>query len=97
MYDSPLTSIYRVVVAWPGGYARVNVKASSPSRASDWVLHYPMYAGLPGGSTLMQVTASYKLRNQPVWMKKSGHDDYRFDLRDIQTVPKSQTIAEASF
>jgi hypothetical protein len=88
MWDSPQTSIYRVTVS---GYdsrtrecflARVNVKASSPTMAVRWLLTYPYDARLPL-HTSMQVTAAYKLRRQPVWLKKVGHNHYRFDIREL--------------
>ncbi|MCX4554156.1 hypothetical protein [Streptomyces sp. NBC_01500] len=77
MYDSPLTSIYRVTV---NGYdyrthkafiARINVKASSPKAAREWVISYPHYAGLPRYTSL-EVMTQYKL-------KKSGTNTARFD------------------
>ena len=88
MWDSPQTSIYRVNVA---GYdhrtrraflARVNVKASCPSMAVKWLLAHPFDARLPM-HTSMEVTHAYKLRRQPVWLNKTGHNHYRFDTREL--------------
>lgn len=88
MWDSPNTSIYRVEVA---GYdsrtckaflARVNVKASSPSMAVEWLLAHPFDARLPIHTSL-EVTRAHKLRKQPVWLNKAGHYHYRFDLREL--------------
>lgn len=90
MYDSPLTSIYRVNVS---GYdyrnshafhARVNVKASSPSKATAWLLNHPWAAKLPSHTT-MEVTHAYKVRKQPVWLRKSGTSGYRFDVLELTT------------
>lgn len=79
--DSYPHSIYRVNVNFTGGCAAVNVKASSPTAAAEWLLSYPQYAKLPASADYMEVTHAYKLRKQPVWFKKFGKLDTRFDLK----------------
>lgn len=86
--DSAPHSIYRVNVVFSkrfkgGGVAAVNVKASSPSAAAEWLVSYPQHAGL-GYPDHMEVTHAYKLRRQPVWLKKAGTDTARFDARLIE-------------
>ena len=66
-----------------GFEASVNVKASTPTKASAWLLNYPHAAGLPSHTSL-EVMQSYKLRKQPVWTKESGRDDYRFDIQELE-------------
>ena len=88
--DSPFTNVYRVNVHFVQsqgvrGVAAVNVKASSPARAQEWLLCYPHKAGLYSTS-YMKVLSCYKLRKQPVWLKKLGTNGYRFDLRKIEGV-----------
>jgi hypothetical protein len=78
--DNGNHSIYRVVLRnyRSNGVCHVdtwNVKASSPSTAVSWALTYRSY-GLS-----CTVLTYYKLRKQPVWLKKIGHWDSRFDLR----------------
>jgi len=88
MYDSPSTSIYRVTLYYSSyrtgkaGLARVNVKASGPTAAAEWVLSHPGLARIPSND-YMAVTAAYKLRRQPVWLKKTGTLTARFDLREL--------------
>jgi hypothetical protein len=83
--DSPSKVIYRVTVSgydyrsYKAFMARVNVKASGPTAAAEWVLSYPDYAGLPRYTDL-EILAAYKLKNQPVWLKKIGTNTARFDL-----------------
>jgi Holliday junction resolvase-like predicted endonuclease len=74
-------SIYRVNVSFTGGCAAVNVKASTPTAAAEWLLSYPQYAKLPASVDYMTVTHAYKLKRQPVWFKKYGRLDARFDLK----------------
>lgn len=82
--DSPFTSIYRVNVSFTGGYAAINVKASSPTAATEWVLSHPYEVrGLPSSAPYMEVTHSYKLRKQPVWLRKMGKYGARFDVRTL--------------
>jgi hypothetical protein len=78
--DNGQHSIYRVNLVTDGGWYAVNVKASTPSDAARWVLCYPQYAGVHLRS-FGKVTHAYKLKKQPVWLKKSGQFDARFDLR----------------
>lgn len=86
-YDAPTTSIYRVNVVTDVGYYVLNVKASSPSAACDWVLTYPASAGYQYRD-FAEVTNAYKLRKQPVWLKKIGTRTARFDLRKATTWDK---------
>jgi hypothetical protein len=86
MYDAPITSVYRVNVAGfdyrnnHAFHARVNVKASSPSKATEWLLRHPWAAHLPTHTSL-EVTHAYKLRKQPkVWLRKAGTDGFRFHV-----------------
>ena len=90
--DNGQHSIYRVNVRATNGaythvtFAAVNVKASSPSVAADWVLSYPGLCRIPGTGT-MTILGAYKVRRQPVWLKKIGTLTARFDVRHIETVP----------
>lgn len=91
--DSGPHSIYRVTV-YSSNYrsntaalTRVNVKASSPTAAAEWVLTHPGLARVPSGD-YMAVTAAYKLRKQPVWLKKTGTLTARFDMREIIPVSR---------
>ena len=89
--DSPPHAVYRVNVRAVNRafthvtLAAVNVKASSPSRAAEWVLSYPHLCRVPGTGTVT-VTHAYKVRRQPVWLRKSGTLTARFDVRSIETV-----------
>lgn len=87
--DSPFHSIYRVNVVFSGrgksGYAAINVKADSPKAAYEWVLSYPQYTGIPSADYL-EITHSYKLRKQPVWLRKHGYVNSRFDLRKVEFI-----------
>lgn len=91
LYDNGQHSIYRVNVRAVNRafthvtLASVNVKASSPSVAADWVLSYPHLCRIPGTGT-MTITSAYKLRKQPVWLRKTGTLTARFDPRRIETV-----------
>lgn len=92
LYDNGQHSIYRVNVRAVNRafthvtIAAVNVKASSPSAAADWVLSYPGLCRIHGTTGSLQITHAYKLRRQPVWLKKIGTLTARFDLRSIETV-----------
>lgn len=83
LYDYPSNNVYRVNVSGYDNrtesafYARLNVKASSPTSASNWVCTYTHEAGLPPHTTL-EVTHAYKLRKVPVWLRKIGKYNYRF-------------------
>jgi hypothetical protein len=101
--DNPPHSVYRVNVQaarfgriLAGGQSiprdvtvvAVNVKASSPSVAVDWVLSYPHLAGLPANADVTEIIGTpYKLRRQPVWLKKHGARDCRFDVRHRDSAP----------
>lgn len=70
----------------------VDVMASSPSMAADWVLSYPSLAGLPSNADLTEITHAYKLRRQPgVWLRKTGTRGYRFTLRHRESAPLPYT------
>lgn len=84
MYDNGNHSIFRVVCRnyLPTGMVQLdtwNVKASTLADAKEWVISHRSW-----GLTSM-VTTGYKLRRQPVWLKKTGQLDARFDLRDRET------------
>ena len=87
--DNPPYSIYRVTVRGTnralthGCEVRLNVKASSPSAAVHWVLSYPRLCRIPHFTGSLDVVTVYKLRRQPVWLRKSGTDRYRFDVRGV--------------
>jgi len=89
--DSPPHAVYRVNVRAVNRafthvtIAAVNVKASSPSVAADWVLSYPHLCRIPGTGS-MEITSAYKVRRQPVWLRKSGTLTARFDVRRIETL-----------
>jgi len=89
--DNGNHSIYRVSVRAVNRefthvtIARVNVKASSPSVAADWVLSWPGLCRIHGATGSMTVTAAYKLRRQPVWLRKIGTLTARFDTRYVET------------
>lgn len=83
--DAPQASVYRVNIITESHYAAVNVLASSPTAAREWLLSYPQYAGVPMRYSAT-VTHSYKLRRQPVWLRKIGHSSSRFDLRSLVKV-----------
>lgn len=91
--DNGNHSIYRVSVRAVNRefthvtLARVNVKASSPSIAAAWVLSYPDLCRIHGATGSMTITAAYKLRRQPVWLRKIGTLTARFDVRHIETAP----------
>lgn len=91
--DNGAHSIYRVTVRGTDrAYARVcevkiNVKASSPSVAADWVLSYPHLCRVPYSTGSLQVLTAYKLKRQPVWLRKTGTLTARFDVRSIATMP----------
>jgi hypothetical protein len=88
--DNPPHSVYRVNVRATSRefthvtFASINVKASSPSVAADWVLSYPGLCRIPGTGT-MQVLSAYKVRRQPVWLRKTGTLSCRFDVRNVET------------
>lgn len=110
LYDSPSTTVYRVnaVAArlgsiLPGGtvvprdvtVVAVDVIASSPTAAADWLLSYPALAGLPANADLIEITHAYKRRRQPgVWLRKSGTRGYRFDVRRREMAPLLHTTAD---
>jgi hypothetical protein len=95
--DSPPHSVYRVNVRAVNRafthvtVAAVNVKASSPSTAAQWVLSYPGLCRIPGTGS-MEVTQAYKLRRQPVWLRKHGTLTARFDVRSVETVRLEREI-----
>lgn len=60
-------------------HVRINVLASSPSKATMWVLTYPDEASLPS-FTSAEILSVYKLRKQPVWLRKRGYRNYRFTM-----------------
>lgn len=108
LYDSPSTTVYRVnaraarfgrILAGSGTriprdvtLVAVNVKASSPTAAADWVLSYPQLAGMPANADLIEIEGRvYKLRRQPVWLKKSGTRSARFDVRRRETAPLQES------
>jgi hypothetical protein len=73
----------------------VDVMASSPSVAADWVLSYPHLAGLPANADVTEITHAYKLRRQPkVWLRRSGTRGYRFNVRRRETAPLAETTHE---
>jgi hypothetical protein len=73
----------------------VDVMASSPSVAADWVLSYPHLAGLPANADVTEITHAYKLRRQPkVWLRRSGTRGYRFNVRRRETAPLAETLRE---
>lgn len=90
--DNGNHSIYRVNVIASNRegteqtWARINVKASTPTDAADWVLSYPHLCKVPG-TGWAEVTTAYKLRKQPVWLRKHGTLTARFDVRTIETMP----------
>ena len=110
LYDSPSTTVYRVnAVATrfggilPGGavvprdvtVVAVDVIASSPTAAIDWLLSYPWLAGMPASADSIRVTHAYKKRRQPgVWLRKSGTDGYRFDIRYREVAPFPHATAD---
>lgn len=89
--DNGQHSIYRVNVRAVNRefthvtIAAINVKASSPSVAADWVLSYPGLCRISGTGSL-EVISAYKLRRQPVWLRKTGTLTARFDVRRTETV-----------
>jgi hypothetical protein len=95
--DNPPHSVYRVNVRATNRefthvtFAAINVKASSPSVAADWVLSYPGLCGIPGTGT-MEIMSAYKVRRQPVWLRKAGTFTYRFDVRRVETVRLEKEI-----
>jgi len=79
-YDSAQTSIYRVVCrnSLDSGLVQLdtwNVKASSPTAAREWVLTHK------ATGRYSEIVTAYKVRRQPVWLRKVGTWGYRFDLR----------------
>jgi hypothetical protein len=92
LYDNGDHKIYRVTLRGVNRafthvtIADVNIKASSPSVAADWALSYPHYCKVFGASTV-QILNAYKVRKQPVWLRKHGSNTYRFDVRNVVTIP----------
>lgn len=97
LYDSYPHSIYRVVIdfsgstiilggkikTYPRGRVWINVKASSPTAAAKWAMCEPGLCRIPPSDYMALVTA-YKIRRQPVWLKKAGTLTARFDLRRLE-------------